>query len=202
MLFKRRQPLPTHRRLGQIVWPRAGWRRTATYFSHRVGRLPGTPYKIAVGLACGVGISFTPFVGFHFLGAALLALLLRGNIVASAVGTVAGNPWTFPIIWFWTFKLGRWTLSLAGVEVAPSQHFNFTFSYIVENFYSIFIPMLVGGVPTGLAVGLVSYLVTFRAVTGYQATRRRRLRKKARRRQEREGRATAGARSIKSEEQS
>ena len=183
MLFKRRKPLPTHRRLGEIVWPSSGWRRAATYFGHRVGRLPGTPYKIAAGLACGVSISFTPLIGFHFLGACLLALLLRGNLIASAVGTVAGNPWTFPLIWFWTFKSGRWFLTMLGVEVPPVAQFNFTVSYIAENFSSIFVPMLVGGVPAACVIWIVTYLVAFRLVQGYQTTRRRRLRKKALRRQ-------------------
>ena len=37
---------------------------------------------------------------FHILLAMLLALLIRGNLIASGIGTVVGNPWTFPLIWF------------------------------------------------------------------------------------------------------
>lgn len=188
MLFKRRKPLPTHRKLGEIVWPSSGWRRAATYFGHRVGRLPGTPYKIAAGLACGVAISFTPLIGLHFLGACLIALMIRGNLIASAVGTVAGNPWTFPLIWLWTFKSGRWLLNIVGVEVPPALHFDFTLTYIVDNFTSIFIPMLVGGIPAACVAWVVTYLVAFRLVKSYQATRHRRLRKKVYRRQKLENR--------------
>ncbi|MFR8207121.1 MAG: DUF2062 domain-containing protein [Alphaproteobacteria bacterium] len=34
-------------------------------------------------------------MGFHLLLAALTAWIIRGNILASALGTAAGNPWTF-----------------------------------------------------------------------------------------------------------
>ena len=69
----------------------------------RLKRLQGTPYSIATGFACGVAISFTPFIGFHMILAALTAWLIRGNIIASAIGTIVGNPWTFPFIWLAVF---------------------------------------------------------------------------------------------------
>ena len=34
-----------------------------TYLVKRVTRLSGTPHSIAAGAACGVAISFTPFLG-------------------------------------------------------------------------------------------------------------------------------------------
>ena len=60
-----------------MLWPRRGWTRMALYIQHRLGRLPGTPYRIAAGFACGAAISFTPFLGLHFVLAALGALALR-----------------------------------------------------------------------------------------------------------------------------
>jgi hypothetical protein len=36
----------------------------------------------------------------HFVLSALLAYIARANIIASAIGTVVGNPWTFPFIWW------------------------------------------------------------------------------------------------------
>ena len=35
---------------------------------------------------------------FHFLSAAALAWVLRGNILAALLGTFFGNPFTFPLI--------------------------------------------------------------------------------------------------------
>jgi len=72
-MFGRRNPLPVLHRVWSVVWPKAGWRRASRYMAHRVRRLPGTPYRIAAGVASGAAVSFTPFIGLHFVAAALLA---------------------------------------------------------------------------------------------------------------------------------
>ena len=55
--------------------------------------------EVAAGVAAGAFTSFTPFMGLHFLFAALFAWAIRGNLLASALGTFVGNPLTFPFIW-------------------------------------------------------------------------------------------------------
>ena len=174
-MFKRRQPLPLIRRAREIVWPRGGWHRTALYVAHRLGRLPGTPYRVAAGFACGAAISFTPFMGFHFVGAALLALLIRGNVLASAIGTVVGNPWTFPFIWLWTYNLGRWLLGDTGNNQLPDD---LSMHYIFDNFTKVFWPMAVGGLPTALVAWLAFFWPARAVVMQYQKRRRRRLRRR------------------------
>ena len=178
MLFKRRHPLSVGKRLGGLVWPRSGWRRTATYFGHRLSRLPGSPSGIAAGFACGAAISFTPLIGLHFIGAAVLAWALRGNLFASAVGTVVGNPWTFPLIWLWIFNLGTWVLGWeAGRELPETM----SFTLIVEHPWEIFLPMLVGGIPTALVAWFGFFFPVKRVVSSYQKARAKRLRRKTER---------------------
>ena len=146
-MFQRRDPLPLLLRMRDFLWPRKGWRRTSSYIAHRVRRLPGTPYRIAAGFASGAAISFTPFIGFHFVGGALMAAILRGSLMASAIGTVVGNPWTFPFIWAWIYTLGTWLLGAEGKKDLPEV---LSFGYIFEHPLDIFWPMTVGGVPTAL----------------------------------------------------
>ena len=180
-MFRRRKPLPIVHRVWEVLWPRGGWRRFTLYVGHRLGRLPGTPYQIAAGLACGAAISFTPFMGFHFVGAALLSVLLRGNVIASAIGTAVGNPWTFPFIWFWIYWLGTWLLGQSGDSQfpdPPSMH------YIFENLSGVFWPMTVGGVPTAILVWVAIFWSTRAAVVQYQRQRRRRLRRMVMKRKE------------------
>ncbi len=180
MVFRRRRPLPWHHQAREMFWPRRGWTRVALYIRHRVGRLPGTPYRIAAGFACGAAASFTPFLGLHFVIAALAALALRGNVVASAFGTVVGNPLTFPIILPWIYTFGR---TLLGVETAAELPEDLSFSFIFDRPLEILWPMAVGGLPTAIAAWIITYLIMHRVVSGYQkAQRRRRLRKKLRRR--------------------
>jgi uncharacterized protein (DUF2062 family) len=174
-MFRRRNPLPVLHRARELVWPRRGWRRTTLYIAHRLGRLPGTPYRIAAGFACGAAISFTPLMGLHFVCAALLSLLMRGNVVASAVGTVIGNPWTFPFIWIWTYNLGRWLLSESGENVLPDD---LSMHYIFENIWSVGRPMMIGGLPTALVAWFAFFWPAYAAVSEYQRRRRKRVREK------------------------
>jgi uncharacterized protein len=175
-MFRRRTKLPLLSRVAGGLWPKGGWRRATTYLAHRVRRLPETPYRIAAGFACGAAISFTPFIGFHFAGAALLALLLRANVVASAIGTVVGNPWTFPFIWAWIYTLGTWA---TGGEVLSDLPKVLSLAYIFENPLEVLWPMTVGGIPTAIAAWFAFYLPIRGAVVEYQRARRWRIRRRA-----------------------
>ncbi len=176
-MFGRRNPLSAHHRVWSLVWPKAGWRRASRYIAHRVQRLPGTPYRIAAGLASGAAVSFTPFIGLHFIFAALLALLLRGNVVASAIGTAVGNPWTFPFIWAWTYTLGQW---LMGADAASDLPEALSLGYIFERPLDVLWPMTLGALPTALAIWIGTFWMTRGAVAEYQHVRRRRRRIKVR----------------------
>ena len=122
LLFKRREKLSWKKRLSGYLWPQGGWKRYGQFILLKLHRLGGTPRSIAAGFACGAAISFTPFVGFHMILAAATAFLLRGNIIASAVGTVVGNPWTFPFIWISVLYTGRLMLGETGAGKIEFAH--------------------------------------------------------------------------------
>ena len=132
--------------------------------------LKGTPYSIAAGFACGVAISFTPFIGFHLLLAAITAWIVRGNIVSSALGTIIGNPWTFPFIWIAVLSTGRFLLG----DVVSADHVNFIkifekaskafFTLNFKNFgrdvWPIVFPMMIGCIP----YYIISWFVSFKLI--------------------------------------
>ena len=180
-MFGRRKPISILTRLKLVFAPSGGWRRQGSYISHRLKRLPGTPTRIAAGFACGAAISFTPFVGFHFLISAGLALLMRANILASAFGTVVGNPWTFPLIWFWTYKAGVWMLGTEGAADLPEQ---FSFQFILDRPLKVLWPMFVGSLPTVIVAWILFFFPIRSVVKKYRSKRRQRLRWKVRRRLE------------------
>lgn len=175
MLFRRRERLGILVLARGLLWPRAGWRRTAVYFKHRIARLPGTPRSIALGFACGVAISFTPLVGFHFVLAALIAWILGGNVMASAIGTAIGNPWTFPVIWFVSHTVGSWIL---GLEPPAEQPDDFTLAYLRNSTINVLLPMLIGCIPLVIGAWLASYYPMRLGIEGYQLARRRRMEKR------------------------
>jgi hypothetical protein len=155
-----------------------------TYLVKRVTRLSGTPHSIAAGIACGVAISFTPFIGFHLAGSFLLCLLVRGNYLAAAVGTLVGNPWTFPFIWVVSYQLGHALLGGPAKHAQAVQHWDLaTFFVKVE---AVFWPMTVGGCLLAVIAGLATYFPLVRMIAAYQAAR-------TRRRQSRRGLKARGA---------
>ena len=73
----------------------------------KVYRIRDFPDSVAVGLAWGTAISFTPLLGFHLIICYSGTVLMRGNLIAATVGSVIGNPWTFPFIWYLAFEIGQ-----------------------------------------------------------------------------------------------
>lgn len=175
MLFGRRQKPELTERVRVFLWPRNGWRRSSKYVVKRVLRLSGTPHAIALGVAAGVFASFTPFIGFHFVIGGLVAWLIGGNLIASALGTFVGNPLTFPFIWASTFSVGNWIL---GINSGLALDFDFSDGMIdqsLEAFIPIFKPMLVSGVPLGILAGLAFYFPMSWTINLYQERRRLKL---------------------------
>ena len=189
-MFGRRTSLTLWSRIAAFVWPRGGWRRQSTYVAHRLKRLPGTPNRIAAGFASGVAVSFTPFIGFHFVLAVCLAALLRGNYIASAVGTVAGNPWTFPFIWIATYKLGHWLLGSANGRTLPND---VGIGYLFDHPWDVLWPMAIGGIILGTLAWFVAFFPIRSLIKKYQFQRRKRLLVKARRKRAKKHGARAAA---------
>jgi uncharacterized protein (DUF2062 family) len=135
--------------------------RVARYYRNRMARLPGTPHSIAAGFAAGAAVSFTPLIGFHFLLGALVAYLLRGNLIASAIGTAVGNPWTFPFIWLVIYELG--------ITVWPSETMSvpwadLSLTYLTNHIGEVLVPMLIGGMMISLVVFPVFYFLLRRMI--------------------------------------
>ncbi len=152
------------------IWPKMGWLRVIRYYGLRIYRLNDSPYAIAAGLASGVAVSFTPFIGLHLIFAALLARLLNGSIIASLIGTLFGNPWTLPLIWYMTYKLGMLILGSHVPEPLPVQ---FDFTSIFTQPQRFLIPMIIGGIPTGVIAWAATFFFTRRLIKGLQHQRAR-----------------------------
>ena len=81
--------------------------RTKKYISLSIKRIKGTPQALSLGLATGIAISFTPFIGLHALLAIFISWIIGGSMATALIGTLFGNPWTFPFIWYFTFEVGQ-----------------------------------------------------------------------------------------------
>ncbi len=187
MVFRRRHPLPIKQKLLGWLWPRSGLKRAWMYLGHRIARLPGTPYSIAAGFASGAAVSFTPFLGLHFLMGFAIAWLVRGNLFASALGTAVGNPWTFPIIFTITGQVGSAILGYDVLSTVPvwsmSDFLHDPLDYLGA-FVPIVFPMLVGAVPIAIFVWFLFYFAMRGLISSYRERRRKKLEEKAKMRAE------------------
>ena len=186
----------------EFFWPRGGWRRASSYIMHRLRRLPDSPERIARGRFAGVFVSFTPLFGLHFLAAAAIALMYRGNILAALLATFVGNPITFPIFATMSLETGYWLLGadhrlpLAAVMPAFGDasaqfsrnlirllHGEQTFWGPLQLFFNkVYLPYLVGAIIPGTIVGLMFQYASLPLIRAYQRLRNRKTAERVERR--------------------
>lgn len=195
-MFKRREKRSWDQRLLHLVWPRGGWARAVEYIRHRLKRLPDSPQRIARGIASGVFVSFTPLFGMHFLLAALVAKLIRGNILAALLATFFGNPVTYLPIAASALKTGHFILGRRPEDVAHGnlgQTFAGAWADLFRNlravftdapaewsnlsafYHDLFLPFLVGGIFPGTLCAVVCYALAVPVIRTYQNRRKKTL---------------------------
>ena len=67
MPFGRRNKKKDFLNLRNIFNNLLNFSRTRKYISLSIKRMRASPNELALGLACGIAISFTPFIGLHAL---------------------------------------------------------------------------------------------------------------------------------------
>ena len=186
MLFGRKHPEKWADKLRVMLWPRRSWSRSFKYVTKRVLRLTASPHAISAGVAAGVFASFTPFIGLHFIIAFIVAYFVAGNFIAAATGTFFGNPFSFPIIWASTHKLGTWILygehshqeehvsNLSDVSLF-SNGISGIFDKIIGLWDPLVKPMLIGAFPLGITFGIIAYIATRWAAGVFRQARKHRI---------------------------
>ena len=188
MLFGRHRSPNWREKLRGAFWPKRGLARPFVYLAKRLPRLSATPHAIAAGFAAGAACSFTPLLGFHFVLSFVVAFIMRGNMIAAALGTVVGNPLTFPFIFAATYETGRWIFSFIDGEKMPDSEAiesqseelieRGLFSVDLDQVWPVLTTMMVGAVPLGIIAFAVFYVLVRSFVVSMQ---RARIRRRARR---------------------
>ncbi len=167
-----------------LEWPNPGpgrIKRFAKYFYNRFLRLRGSPEQIAWGAAVGFFVGMTPTVGIQMYIAVAIAAFFRINKVAAAAAVWISNPATVVPIYGLDYKIGAKILGYtpkAGSLLNPpvetlwdsvwySLKAGFLSNPSWETFWDsvwlsgkhVVLPTMLGGVLTGIGVGLVGYFV-------------------------------------------
>ncbi|MBL0701408.1 MAG: DUF2062 domain-containing protein [Desulfosarcina sp.] len=125
-------------------------------FIKRCKRLEGDPHHIGLGMGIGIFISFTPTLPFHTLIAVTIAILLRGNKIAAAIGVWFSNPLTIPFFYLGTYKVGTMLFD-------NSKPFDTKYESIKDLLglgWDATIAMMAGGIILGIPCSIAAYFIT------------------------------------------
>lgn len=110
--------------------------------------------SVAGGLGMGVFVAFIPVPGQMIIAAAL-SMWLRVNLPLAVAVVWITNPVTMPAIFFFTYKVGVWMLSIWPlsliVELSPAD------DWLLTRIGAIGGPLLLGSLTVGVILGLVTY---------------------------------------------
>ncbi|MGC6517877.1 MAG: DUF2062 domain-containing protein [Candidatus Puniceispirillaceae bacterium] len=157
------------------MWPKKGFQRSFFYLRERISRMSASTHSLSLGLACGAAASMTPFIGFHFFLAAILAYLIGANLFASAIGTIVGNPWSFPFIWAANASLGNLIIVQFGLEPWLS---NIDAAVASDVPVAFFYKITMGGVALGILTFPIYYGLSYWGLYSWRNHRQKRLAKK------------------------
>ena len=120
--------------------------------------------RVAAAVAVGVGVGLSPFVGFHFFLAIVLAFAFRLNKLDTVLGSLVGNPWTLPPFFAVGYRLGRAILGYAPATVPALKwqrilHHDFWVAFRGPGFGPRLASFLVGTTLLAAAVALATYLI-------------------------------------------
>jgi uncharacterized protein len=191
VVFKRRDRRGWLPWLREMFYPTGGFRRATRYVIHRMRRLPDRPHRIARGVFAGSLIGFLPLPGLQFLGAAGLAWVMRGNILAALLGTFNSNPITTPFFAVGAITLGHWMLGIdtplnaeaigdAFANAGADLWHNFIAVFGPETMHwdgllqfwsDVYVPYFIGALGPGIVLSLIFYYATIPLVEAYQKAR-------------------------------
>lgn len=124
--------------------------------TERLKDLPGEPHYIAKGMAIGVFVSITPTIPFHTLIALALAFIFRASKLAAAIGVWFSNPFTIPIFYFASYRMGRLFFGNLAACSGACESITDLLKLGVE----VALATIVGGVVVGLGPAAAAYFIT------------------------------------------
>jgi uncharacterized protein (DUF2062 family) len=150
-------------------------------------RLETTPHAVGLGLATGVFVAFLPVLGVQMLVAIAIAWAGRANVGAAVLGTWAGNPFTWPVMWIGSYLLG--IMLLGEVGAMSIEELQRTLARIAETstsrmdplgmldtvgklLWPILKPLFVGSLVLGLISGSALYFIGRRAAEVFNTRHR------------------------------
>jgi len=161
------------------------WKRLRDFFIYRVLHVDDTPHRIALGVAVGIFVTWTPTIGFQMVLTVLICWLLGANKLVGVPFVWISNPFTLVPVYYPNYMLGCWLLGgnyarFSFIEALTRKLPEGWWAKIVawwthmgEAFWRVFAPLWVGSIIVGLVLGAVTYPLIYYAVVAYRRHRHR-----------------------------
>lgn len=124
-----------HRILGERLFTPGLWRPSGN--------------KVAAGIGTGLFWAMMP-IPLQMVPAGITAYLLRFNVPAAISLVWVTNPFTWPVILYWQYRLGSWLL---GQKPPPE-----TDASLFSSLGSVPLPLLLGCLVCGIVIAPLSYI--------------------------------------------
>jgi uncharacterized protein (DUF2062 family) len=161
------------------LWVRLA--RMSRYTYLRIVRIKAPADSIALGLALGVFAGALPLLSLQMAIAVSLALLLRANVVAAALGTWWSNPFNWAIVFPVFYMLGKIFVPMDVPALSIHELIHLPFLELVQRGWQWLLITTLGGAIAGIPLAVVTYFATLRAVRVYHNRRARRKLERQRR---------------------
>ena len=154
------------------------WRKTRHFVVHSILGLDDTPHRIAMGVAIGIFITWTPTIGLQMILVVSLATLLRANRLVGVPLVWISNPLTLvpiygPSYYFGMKLLGgdyTWAGFLEAIEHGMQDQESWWGNVVHwwEALERVFWPLWTGSLIVGFVLAVLAYVATYYGVIGYR----------------------------------
>ena len=146
------------------------------FFVYRVLSLDDTPHRIALGVAIGMFVTWTPTIGFQMLLTVGLSWLFRANKVVGVPFVWISNPLTIIPIYLPAYYIGCWVLGKEPDAVEKineavkwgNEGWSEKVSHWFSTIGSIFWELWLGSLMLAGIVGFISYFIIYYMVIAYR----------------------------------
>lgn len=139
------------------------------------------PHRLALGIAVGMFVTFTPLIGFQMLLSVFLAWMLRANKLVGVPLVWISNPATAIPIYYPCYRLGcvllggevdnaKWT-EWQELQADPATTWGITIKFWWEGLMDIIPPLCIGCLVVATMLGILSYYISLLAIRSYRLRR-------------------------------
>jgi len=153
-------------------------KRLERFFIYRVLHVDDTPHRIALGVAVGIFVTWTPTIGLQMILTVLISALLRANKFVGVPFVWISNPLTLVPVYWPSYLIGCWLLGgdYSYQRFLTAMHKAMTFGggwfASISNWWEatieLFWPLWIGSLLVALILGTLTYFTIYYAVVAYR----------------------------------